>query len=102
MEIGHVAWSHDRQEDEEVREVCLPGPRTCRDFLISALSLRLFGKDITTVGQQKAKSQTENQARGHQTATPVEHAPMLEEDMERTPAIDDDYAPVEKEENIET
>jgi hypothetical protein len=20
MEIGHVAWSHDRQEDEEVRK----------------------------------------------------------------------------------
>ena len=57
---------------------------------ISALSLRLFGKDITTVGQQKAKTQDEN--REHQTETPVEHAPMLEEDKEPTPVLDgDDY-----------
>lgn len=55
---------------------------------ISALSLRLFGKDITTVGQQKAKTQDEN--RDHQTETPVEHAPMLEEDREPTPVLDDD------------
>ncbi|KAF9788609.1 cytosine-5--methyltransferase [Thelephora terrestris] len=55
----------------------------------SALSLRLFGNDITTVGQQKAKSQTENQAKGHQAETPVEHAPMLDELRESTPVIDD-------------
>lgn len=67
--------------------------------LISALSLRLFGKDITTVGQQKDKSQSENPARGHQTETPVEHAPVLEEDKEPTPVVDDDYMVVETEEN---
>lgn len=95
MEIGYVAWSHDRQEDEEVRGVDL----SCRihkrilNPSISALSLRLFGKDITTLGQQKDKSRNENQDRGHQTATPVEHAPVLEEDKEPTPIIDDEHAP---------
>jgi len=91
----------DKKTKRFVKFVCRVHERVL-NLLISALSLRLFGKDITTVGQQKAKSQTENQARGHQTATPVEHAPMLEEDTERTPAIDDDYVPVETEENIET
>jgi hypothetical protein len=92
MEIGHVPRSHDRQEDQEVRRVL-----SCRiherllNLFISALSLRLFGEDITTVGQQqKAKSQNENQATGHRTETPVEHAPMLEEDKEPTPVIDDE------------
>jgi hypothetical protein len=66
------------------------------------LSLRLFGKDITTVGQQKAKGQNENQARGHQTETPVEHPPKLEEDEELKPVIDDDYMPGETGENNET
>ena len=66
--------------------------------MLSALSLRLFGEDITTVGQQKAKSQNENQVRARQTETPVEHAPMLEEDKEPTPVIDDDYVPGEMEE----
>jgi len=61
------------------------------NLLISALSLRLFGKDITTVGQQKAKSQDENQARGHQTVTPVEHPPVLEEDQEPMPVVGDEY-----------
>lgn len=56
----------------------------------SALSLRLFGNDITTAGQQKAKSQKENQGRGDQTMTPVEHAPILDEGREPTPAIDDE------------
>jgi len=69
---------------------------------ISALSLRLFGKDITTVGQQKAKSQHEDQARGRHTGTPVEHAPLLEEDKEPAPVINDDYVPGEAEENSET
>lgn len=69
--------------------------------MISALSLRLFGKDITTAGQQKAKSKKENQARGHETATPVEHAPMLEEDKEPTPVIDEEYVPGEVEEDSE-
>jgi hypothetical protein len=63
----------------------------------SALSLRLFGQDITTVGQQKAKSQNENQDREHQTETPVEHAPILDEDKESTPIIDDEYVPGETE-----
>jgi len=71
----------------------------------SALSLRLFGKDITTVGQQKANTQDEN--REHQTETPVEHAPMLDEDKEPTPVLEDgdyimlDHTPGEVEENIE-
>ncbi|KAF9652423.1 S-adenosyl-L-methionine-dependent methyltransferase [Thelephora ganbajun] len=70
---------------------------------VNALSLRLFGRDITTVGQQKAKSQNENQARGDQTETPVEHAPMVEEGKEPTPVIgDDDNVPGEVEENSET
>lgn len=104
MEIGYVAWSHDRQEDKEVREVHI----SCRIHKrilspsISALSLRLFGKDITTLGQQKAKSRSENQDRGHQTATPVEHAPVLEEDKEPTPVIDDEYVPREMEESDES
>jgi len=68
----------------------------------SALSLRLFGKDITTFGQQRAKSRNENQDRGHQTATPVEHAPVLEEDREPTPIIDDEYVPREMEEEDES
>lgn len=72
------------------------------NLLISALSLRLFGRDITTVGQQKTKSQNENQDRGHQTMTPVEHPPVLEEDKELIPAIDDEYVPRETEENNET
>lgn len=79
--------------------------RICKhilSLLISALSLRLFGKDITTVGQQKAKSQDENQAKGHQTMTPVEHPPVLEEDKEPTPVIDDEYALGETGENSET
>lgn len=63
---------------------------------VSALSLRLFGKDITTVGQQKAKNESESQARGHQTETPVEHAPVVEEDKEPMPVIDDDYYMVEE------
>ena len=90
MEIGHVPWPHDRQEDKEVRKASF-FRRVHGHTLnpsISALSLRLFGKDITTVGQQKAKTQDEN--REHQTETPVEHAPMLEEDKEPTPVLDDD------------
>ena len=66
---------------------------------LSALSLRLFGQDITTVGQQKAKSQSENSHRGHHTETPVEHAPMLDEDKEPTPVIDDEYVPGEAEDS---
>jgi len=68
------------------------------------LSLRLFGKDITTVGQQKVKDEN----REHQTETPVEHAPMFEEDKEPTPVLDDDdriildHMPGEVEENSET
>lgn len=58
---------------------------------VSALSLRLFGKDITTVGQQKVKNQTENQDKGHHTMTPVEHAPVLDEDKEPTATIDDEH-----------
>ena len=79
--------------------------RICKrilSLLISALSLRLFGQDITTVGQQKTKSQDENQARGHQTMTPVEHPPVLEEDKEPMPVIYDEYVPGEAEENTET
>jgi len=104
MEIGHVSRSHDRQEDKEVREAYV-FCRICERTLnppISALSLRLFGKDITTVGQQKTK--TENENREHQTETPVEHAPMLEEDKESTPVLDDNDndMPGEAEENSET
>lgn len=103
MEIGYVAWSHDRQEDKEVRQAHLPAGFTdTLNPLISALSLRLFGKDITTLGQQNAKSRNENQERGHQTATPVEHAPVLEEDKEPTPVIDDEYAPREMGEDDES
>jgi len=79
--------------------------RICKfilNLLISALSLRLFGKDITTVGQQKAKSQNESQARGHQTMTPVEHPPVLEEDNDPIPVIEDEYVPGESGENSET
>lgn len=96
MEIRDVARSHDRQEDEEVRETYL---RIIREHILSslvfsALSLRLFGNDITTIGQQKAKSQIENQDREHQAETPVEHAPMLDDsDREPTPVIDDEYVP---------
>lgn len=68
--------------------------------LISALSLRLFGKDITTVGQQKAKSESEN--REHQTETPVEHAPMIEEDEEFKSVLEDGLMPAEAEGNAET
>ena len=67
--------------------------------LFSALSLRLFGKDITTVGQQKAKDQNENRDRGHHTETPVEHAPMLDEDRESTPVVDDGHVLVGTENN---
>lgn len=103
MEIGYVTRSHDRQEDKEVREANFFRRihKRALNPLISALSLRLFGKDITTVGQQKVKNQNENQTRGQQTATPVEHPPMLE-DREPTPAIDGDYVPGEMEENSET
>jgi hypothetical protein len=100
MEIRHVARPHDRQEDEEVREAYplhIPREQILSPLIFSALSLRLFGKDITTVGQQKAKNQIENQDRGHQAETPVEHAPMLDEDSESTPVMDDHYVPGETE-----
>lgn len=60
--------------------------------VFSALSLRLFGKDITTVGQQKAERQNGNLDRVYHTETPVEHAPMFDEVREPTPVIDGGHA----------
>lgn len=100
MEIGHVPRSHDRQEDKEVREAHLllpPREHSLSHYFFSALSLRLFGQDITTVGQEKNKTQIESQGGGHQAETPVEHAPILDEDLERTPVTHDEFVPGETE-----
>ena len=90
----------DKKTKRFVRPTPAPTPRTYPESLsFSALSLRLFGKDITTVGQQKDKNEIENQDKGYRAETPVEHAPMVDEDRKTTPAIDYKYVPGETEDS---
>ena len=84
------------QEDEEVRQrCCLCQIHECIfNLSLSVLGLRLFGQDTTTEGQ----SQSETYRRRHHPGTPVEHAPVHDEDKKPTLIIEE-YVPGETEDS---